>query len=130
MSLNALIVDDEPHILRVAELALKAIGCNSETAADGEQAWEKIQENCPDVLISDVQMPKLDGVQLVRLVRSTPEFADLPVILLTAKGLELQQVGSELVDNCDIITKPFSPMALSRRVYQILSAKVSEAAAD
>ncbi len=127
MSLTALIVDDEPHILRVAALALKAIGCNAVLATDGEQAWDQIQEARPDILISDIQMPNMDGIQLVRLIRSTPKFADLPIILLTAKGLELKQFEPELAEKCDIVTKPFSPAALSRRVYELLSAQVGEA---
>lgn len=128
MSLTALIVDDEPHILRVAELALKAVGCTVTSAHDGEQAWRAVQENRPDILISDIQMPKMDGLQLVRLIRSTPQFAALPVILLTAKGLELQHIEPELIRDCTIVSKPFSPAALSRRVYEILSARVGEAA--
>ena len=129
MSLTALIVDDEPHIRKVAELALKAIGCEVISACDGEQAWEEIQHKCPDILVSDVQMPKIDGIELVRLIRATPEFAGLPIIMLTAKGFELQQSESELVSDCEIICKPFSPAALSRRVYEMLSARIAEASA-
>ena len=125
MSLTALIVEDEPHIRRVAELALRAVGCTVIVAANGEQAWEEIQANCPDILVSDVQMPKIDGIELVRLIRSTPEFAGLPIILLTAKGFELRQSDSELMLTCEIICKPFSPAALSRRVHEILSAQVA-----
>lgn len=121
MSFTALIVDDEPHIRRVAELSLRAIGCTVISASNGEQAWEEIQHNCPDILVSDVQMPKLDGLQLLRLVRDTPAYANLPIILLTAKGFELQQSDSLLMDSCEIVCKPFSPAALSRRVHEKLS---------
>ena len=127
MSLTALIVDDEPHIRRVAELALRSVGCTVIAAHNGEQAWEEIQSRCPDILVSDVQMPKIDGIELVRLIRTTPESANLPIILLTAKGFELRQSDSELVQTCEIICKPFSPAALSRRVHEILSARVAEA---
>ncbi|MBC8356713.1 MAG: response regulator [Planctomycetes bacterium] len=126
MSLNALIVDDEPHIRRVAELALKAVGCTVISATDGEQAWEEIQANRPDILVSDVQMPKMDGVQLVRLIRSTPEFAKLPIVLLTAKGFELQQSESETLASCDVVCKPFSPAALARHVHRILTECAAE----
>lgn len=129
MSLTALIVDDEPHIRRVAELALRAVGCTVASASNGEQAWEEIQASCPDILVSDVQMPKIDGIELVRLIRTTPEFADLPIILLTAKGFELRQSDSELIETCEIICKPFSPTALSRRVHEILAGRAATVAA-
>ncbi|MDA1053409.1 MAG: response regulator [Planctomycetota bacterium] len=127
MSRRALIVDDEPHIRRVAELALRAVDCTVVSVSNGEEAWHEIQANCPDIVVSDVQMPKLDGLQLLRLIRTTPEYASLPVILLTAKGYELLQSDSGLLDTCDIIHKPFSPAALSRRVHETLSARVAAA---
>ena len=129
MSLNALIVDDEPHICRVAAVALSAVGCTVVTVADGEQAWREIQADCPDILVTDIQMPKIDGIQLVRLIRSTPELAALPIVLLTAKGLELKQFDSRLVDSCEVVSKPFSPAALARRIHAILSARTAEAVA-
>jgi DNA-binding response OmpR family regulator len=129
MTLTALIVDDEPHICQVAGVALRAVGCHVVFAADGEQAWRAIQADCPDIVVTDIQMPKIDGIQLVRLIRSTPKFAALPIILLTAKGLELRQFDSELVGDCDIVSKPFSPAALARRVHAILSARAAEVVA-
>lgn len=121
MSFTALVVDDEPHIRRVAELALRSIGGTVISASDGEQAWEEVQASCPDILVSDVQMPKMDGLHLVGLIRATPEFAGLPIILLTAKGFELQQSNSQPAQDCEIICKPFSPAALARRVHEILA---------
>lgn len=126
MSRTALIVDDEPHIRRVAGVALRAIGCTVVSAVNGEQAWEEIQHSRPDILVSDVQMPKIDGLQLVRLVRSEPALADLPIILLTAKGFELQQADSEQTATCEVMCKPFSPAALSRRVFEILSDQAAD----
>ncbi len=123
MSFKAVMVDDEPHIRRVAELALRATGCAVRTACNGEQALELIRAECPDILVSDVQMPKMDGLQLVSALRMDPATQQLPIILLTAKGFELQQADGLQVDTCDIMCKPFSPAALSRRVYEILSAQ-------
>lgn len=129
MSFKAVMVDDEPHIRRVAELALRAVGCTVRTASNGQEAWDLIQDDRPDILVSDVQMPKIDGIQLVSLVRSNSTTHDLPIILLTAKGFELQQSESERLDSCDIVCKPFSPAALSRRAYDILSKQVAQPAA-
>ena len=117
----AIIVDDEPHILRVAELSLKTIGCEVLTARDGEQAWKAIQKRCPDILVTDVQMPKIDGIQLVQLVRESPALADMPILLLTAKGIELSLAESDLVQSCTIVSKPFSPSALARQTYRMLT---------
>lgn len=124
----AIVVDDEPHIRRVAELALRAIGCEVGSASDGEQAWRAIEQRCPQVLVSDVQMPKINGVELVRMIRESAEFADLPIVLLTAKGYELSQDDSALIQSCDIICKPFSPAALSRHVQGVLANSTSAAA--
>lgn len=117
----ALVVDDEPHIRRVAELAMQSIGCEVETACDGEQAWSLIQCRGPSVLVSDVQMPKMNGVELIQLVRESSESRDIPIVLLTAKGFELSQDDSELIKSCNIMCKPFSPAALARHVYEVLT---------
>ncbi len=129
MSFTAVIVDDEPHIRRVAELALRAVGCSVRAASNGEEAFDLIREECPDILVSDVQMPKVDGIQLVTMLRADTATQDLPIILLTAKGFELQQATSEQVESCDIVCKPFSPAALSRRVYETLSAQLAQSTA-
>jgi len=118
----AIIADDEPHILRVAELALKSIGCEVLTVRDGEQAWKAIQNRRPDILVSDVQMPKIDGIQLVQLIRESAELRDMPILLLTAKGFELADTESEDVNSCAIVSKPFSPNALARQAYSMLTA--------
>ena len=115
----AIIVDDEPHILRVAELALKRIGCEVLTVLDGEQAWKAMQTRRPDILVSDVQMPKMDGIELIQLVRGSAELSDTPILLLTAKGFELSD--AEHVDSCVIVGKPFSPNALARQAYKMLT---------
>ncbi len=128
MSFTAVIVDDEPHIRRVAELALRAVGCAVRAASNGEEALELIREQCPDILVSDVQMPKMDGLQLVSALRSDPATELLPIILLTAMGFELQQADGAQVESCDIVCKPFSPAALSRRVYETLSGVIGQPA--
>ena len=121
MPKRILLCDDEIHILRAAEFKLKRAGYDVRIAADGQEAWEAIQLQKPDVLITDCQMPRLDGFGLVQRVRENPETEDLPVLMLTAKGYELSQ--EELTDKWNVaavIAKPFSPRELLRSVEKLL----------
>ncbi len=114
MSHRIVLADDELHIRRAAEFKLKRdfeVLC----AEDGQEAWELIQEGRPDLLITDLQMPRMNGLELIELVRGNALTADLPVILLTAKGFELEH------DQCfktlkivRLVSKPFSPRELCK----------------
>ena len=110
MTKRILLCDDEIHILRAAEFKLKRAGYDVRIAGDGQEAWEAIQQPKPDLLITDCQMPRLDGFGLVRTVRENPATADLPILMLTAKGFELSH--EELAAKWNVlavIAKPFSP---------------------
>ena len=92
---------------------------------NGLEAWEEIQRQKPDVLITDCQMPRLDGMELCRRIRECPETRDLPVLMLTAKGYELS--SRELTEQLGVlavIAKPFSPRELLHRVDEICHAAV------
>jgi len=116
-----LLVDDELHILRAAEFKLKRMGYEVHCAFDGEAAWAELQQIRPDILITDQQMPRLCGTDLVARLRETPEFAELPVILLTAKGFELAPRDTlETLGILEVIPKPFSPRELCNRVEMAL----------
>ena len=117
MSKRILLCDDEIHILRAAEFKLKKAGYDVQIANDGEEAWEAIQRQTPDMLITDYQMPRLDGFGLVQKVRANPATASIPIFMLTAKGFELSH--EELTDNWNVmavLAKPFSPRELLQRV--------------
>jgi two-component system alkaline phosphatase synthesis response regulator PhoP len=117
MAIRVLLCDDEIHILRAAEFKLRRAGYEVRTAADGEEAWKAIQAEKPDVLVTDFQMPRLDGFGLVQRVRENPDTEDLPVLMLTAKGYEISQ--EELADKWNVaavVAKPFSPRELLRLV--------------
>jgi len=117
MTKHILLCDDEIHILRAAEFKLRKAGYDVRIANDGEEAWEAIQERKPDVLITDCQMPRLDGLSLVRKVRENPQTADLPIFMLTAKGYELSHDDLAAQWNVmAVIAKPFSPRELLQRV--------------
>lgn len=118
---HILLCDDEVSILRAAEFKLKRAGYEVETAGDGEEGWAAIQARKPDLLITDCQMPRLNGLDLVRRLRASSETSDLTVLMLTAKGYELsheslyQELGIYRV-----IAKPFSPHRLLQEVDEVL----------
>ena len=121
---RVLLCDDEIHILRAAEFKLKRAGYDVRIASDGQEAWEMIELEKPDMLITDYQMPRLDGFGLTRRVRENPATFDLPILMLTAKGFELS--ADELAEKWNVmgvIAKPFSPRELLQTVDKILEDK-------
>lgn len=116
-----LLCDDESHILRAAEFKFQRAGYDVRCAVDGEDAWEKISEEIPDLLVTDFQMPRLDGLELAERIKQDPRTSHLPIILLTARGFELSH--DQLRDRYGIhllLSKPFSPRELSRHVEQLI----------
>ena len=121
MSKHIVLCYYEIHILRAAEFKLKKAGYDVRIASDGQEAWEAIQERKPDILITDYQMPRLDGLGLVQKVRENPLTADLPIFMLTAKGFELSHDDLAAKWNVmAVIAKPFSPRELLQRVNSVL----------
>jgi DNA-binding response OmpR family regulator len=123
MTKKVLLCDDEIHILRAAEIKIAKAGYQVRIAHDGEEAWESIQNDLPDVLVTDLQMPRCDGLQLTARIRGDERVKDLPILMLTAKGFELAK--DELLEKwglVDIVAKPFSPRELVRTIDRILGA--------
>lgn len=124
---TVLVCDDDLPIRRAAEIKLKRFGYNVVCACDGQDAWEQIQISLPDIVVTDCQMPRLHGVDLVRRLRSEARTARLPVIMLTAKGYELDQDELKREWNVAMVMdKPFSPRNLAECVGQTLEAAASE----
>lgn len=122
MSHHLLLCDDEIHILRAAEFKLSRAGFEVRCANDGQEAWEAIQQRRPDMLITDCQMPRMNGFELCQHVRSVEALHDLPIVMLTAKGFELSQ--QELADRWNVVrllNKPFSPRELLQLVVDTLA---------
>jgi two-component system alkaline phosphatase synthesis response regulator PhoP len=131
MSKRILLCDDEPHILRAAEFKFKRSGYDVRCAGDGAEAWRLIQEQIPDVLVTDCQMPELDGLELAARTRANPATAGLPVIMLTAKGYELSGVeNDDRYGLSSVLFKPFSPRELFERVERLLEKRQLEGAAQ
>jgi two-component system alkaline phosphatase synthesis response regulator PhoP/two-component system response regulator VicR len=118
---RVLAVDDEPNILRLIQINLERAGYQVETAQNGAMALEKIRESRPDLLVSDVMMPEMDGFELLANIRRDPTLMDLPVIMLTAKAQD-RDVLTGYQHGADMyLTKPFNPMELIQFAKRILA---------
>jgi two-component system alkaline phosphatase synthesis response regulator PhoP/two-component system response regulator VicR len=116
-----LAVDDEPNIVRLIQVNLERQGYQVETANNGRQALEKVRANRPDLLVSDVMMPEMDGFELLKNVRADASLSDLPIIMLTAKGAD-KDIMEGYTRGADMyLTKPFNPQELLQFVKRLLS---------
>jgi two-component system alkaline phosphatase synthesis response regulator PhoP len=121
-----LVVDDEIYIVHILDFSLGMEGYEVVTALDGEQALERVASEKPDLIVLDIMMPKLDGYEVCRAVKANPATKNVPVILLSAKGRNVDQKMGFDVGADDYITKPFSPRKLVERINQLLGQAVSE----
>ena len=120
MKPKILVVDDEPDALDLIQYNLKAAGYDVVTADDGEEALKKARTTQPALVILDVMLPEVDGLEVCKALRREPATATVPIIMLTAKAAEIDRVlGLELGAD-DYVTKPFSPRELVLRVKALL----------
>jgi two-component system KDP operon response regulator KdpE len=112
-----LVVDDEPQILRVMRASLPARGYEVRTAPGGEEALDEIRKEAPDLIVLDLVMPKISGLEVCRRVR---EFSSVPIIVLSAKGSESDKIAALDLGADDYVTKPFSLDELLARVRAVL----------
>ena len=114
---NILVVDDEPQITRVLKTTLSSHGYGTRTAADGDEAVQMMKEWSPDLLITDLRMPNMDGLELCRQVRATSQ---IPIIVLSVRGEERIKVEALDAGADDYVTKPFGTNELLARVRAAL----------
>ena len=114
---RVLVVDDEPHIRTVLRRYLEADGLTVAEAADGEAALAALRENPPDLVLLDVMLPGIDGIEVLRQLRI---FSDAYVILVTARTEEIDKLVGLGVGADDYVTKPFSPREVTARVKAVL----------
>jgi len=118
---KVLVVDDEVNITQILEFSIGAEGFEVISAQNGEEAIEKARREQPDLIILDIMMPKIDGYEACRILKANPLTKNIPVVLLTAKGRDIdKRLGME-VGATDYIVKPFSPNKLVERIHQLLS---------
>jgi len=115
---NVLVVDDDSHIRDVICFALRRAGFGVAEAADGEAALTRIQRDKPDLVILDILMPELDGLEVCRTVRNEPVagVGNVPILFLSSKDSEVDRVVGLELGADDYISKPFSPRELVARV--------------
>jgi len=116
-----LIVDDESHILNVLALKLKNAGYDIFTASSGEEALEKFDDVDPDMLVTDFSMPGINGAELVKAIRSKEKGKDLPVIMLTARGQNVEEDNEYQLNLSALISKPFSPRDVLGHIRNFLT---------
>lgn len=115
-----LIVDDEADILELIEYNLKKEGYQMFTATNGQDAITEAKKHKPDLIILDVMMPKMDGIEACRLMRAMPEFKNTFMVFLTARVEEYSEIAGFNVGADDYIPKPIKPRALVSRINAIL----------
>ncbi|MDJ0946005.1 MAG: response regulator [Kiloniellales bacterium] len=125
MSHSVLVVDDEPNIVMSLEFLMEQAGFEVRVAADGEAALKAMADKVPDLVLLDVMMPKRDGYDLCQIIRAKPEWKDVRIIMLTAKGREVEREKGMALGADDYVTKPFSTRELVERVKTFLEDRES-----
>jgi len=115
-----LIVDDEPDILELKEYNLKKEGYQVYTARNGQEAVSEAKKVLPDLIVLDIMMPKMDGIEACRIMRTMPEFKNTFMVFLTARSEEYSEIAGFNVGADDYIAKPIKPRALVSRINAIL----------
>lgn len=117
-----LYVEDEPDIQTIARIALEKIGkFNLVVCSSGKEALEKVASLVTDIVLLDVMMPEMDGLETFQVLRSRPECADIPVVFMTAR-VQAHEIKHYLdLGAVDVIAKPFSPLTLANQIKAILS---------
>ncbi len=117
MAKSILVVDDDPHILEVISFALERAGFDQQAARDGKQALEKFQSGTPDLIVLDISLPEMDGLDVCREIRKT---SNVPILFLSSRDEEIDRIIGLEIGGDDYVSKPFSPRELIARIKVIL----------
>ena len=120
MSASILVADDEPNIVLSLEFLLKQAGFRVRTVADGEAALAAIAQEPPNLVLLDVMIPGRDGYAVCQEIRSNPAWRDVRIIMLTAKGGEIQREKGLSLGADEYVTKPFSTRELVEKIRRML----------
>jgi two-component system, OmpR family, alkaline phosphatase synthesis response regulator PhoP len=123
---HVLIVDDEANIVLSLEFLMKQAGYAVRTATDGEAALEAIREAPPDLVLLDVNLPKRSGYDVCEAVRANPAWTSVRIIMLTAKGRDVERQKGLALGANDYVTKPFSTREVVQKVRALLGEEVGE----
>jgi phosphate regulon transcriptional regulator PhoB len=130
ISKHILVVDDEADLVELVSYNLKKEGFSVDSALDGETALTKIKKGKYDLLVLDLMLPGIQGIELCRILRNDPKTESMPIIMLTAKGEEVDKILGLEMGADDYITKPFSPRELLARVKAILRRSMEKPAPE
>jgi two-component system OmpR family response regulator len=127
MAKKILIVDDDPHILEVTRFALEKADMETASAEDGAKALEVFERYKPDLIVLDINLPEMDGLDVCREIRKS---SDVPVLFLSSRDEEIDRIIGLEIGGDDYVTKPFSPRELVARVNVILKRTKATPAID
>lgn len=116
-----LIADDRPEVGELVRVTLEGEDYEIFCTSDGKEALKKIRKMKPDLVLLDVMMPEMDGLEVCRKLKKDPQTKEIPIIMLTAKGQEVDKEKGRGVGVSDYITKPFSPSHLLNKIEEILT---------
>jgi DNA-binding response OmpR family regulator len=117
---SILVADDEPNIVLSLEFLLKQAGFRVRTVSDGEAALAAIAQDPPDLILLDVMIPGRDGFAVCQAIRGNPAWRDIRIVMLTAKGGEIQREKGLSLGADEYVTKPFSTRDLVERIRRML----------
>ena len=118
--MKVLVVDDEVHIVNVVAVKLRNNDYEVIMAENGQEAFELACEEFPDIIVTDIQMPVMTGLELVEKLRQTESTKDIPVIMLTARDFSIEDGKKEELNISDCLAKPFSPRELLKSIENVL----------
>ena len=121
MTKRVLVVDDEPNIVLSLEFLMNREGYSVSTAADGEAALNSVEEKPPHLILLDINMPKRNGFDVCQQIRANPKYNDIKILMLTAKGRDVDQEKGLALGADDYVTKPFSTQEVVAKVAELLS---------
>lgn len=126
MSRKVLVADDEAHIRHIVSMKLRNAGYQVITATDGEEALELCLAERPDLVITDYQMPYMTGLEMCGKLRENDRTRGIPVLMLTARGFDIETHKMIEAGIAGTLSKPFSPREVLTRVQELLAAQVAE----
>ena len=123
-------VDDDSTIREIEVYTLEQTGFAARGFADGASMLEALKDEIPELIILDIMMPELDGIEVLKKLRSEPLYKDIPVIMATAKGTEMDKIGGLNMGADDYLVKPFGVMEMVARVKAVLRRSVKTVESD
>ncbi|MGA1223704.1 MAG: response regulator [Phycisphaerales bacterium] len=117
---RVLVVDDEAHIVQVVALKFRNAGLEVATAGDGDEALALLEREPFELVVTDLQMPAMSGIELARAMAERPALAQIPVLMLTARGHLLREGEADSANIARVVHKPFSPRGLLADVMELL----------